>query len=263
MKKTGIGFLCCIVLLSIAGCGKVSDTSDQTLSTNNEIPIDRNANFVEDDIERSEKDDDSLLYSNDISKYQIYTEANSEAALKNLYYTVDDFIKSDSSDAVAKGNIVEIEYVYIDGCTYSKLTVEVEELYKGEASNTITVYEDGGYSRLSDEKEQLEAHTDLSQYTKEEMDNLLIDHKFMGAEHSKIGDTVILFLKSNKGSILGDSFRINCSVFGRYTLCGENYIRPEFLVENDNPEKDSEYTNMDTFEISVPKSVLEDKLSQW
>ena len=103
----------------------------------------------------------------------------------------------------------------------------------------------------------------MSQYTKEEMDNLLIDHKFMGAEHSKIGDTVILFLKSNKGSILGDSFRINCSVFGRYTLCGENYIRPEFLVENDNPEKDSEYTNMDTFEISVPKSVLEDKLSQW
>ena len=55
--------------------------------------------------------------------------------------------------------------------------------------------------RLSDEKEQIEAHADLSQYTEEEMENLLINHTFMGAEHSNVGDTVILFLKTNEGSI--------------------------------------------------------------
>lgn len=54
--------------------------------------------------------------------------------------------------------------------------------YNGDLQGTITVYEDGGYTRLSDEKEQIEAHADLSQYI-EEMDNLLINHIFMGAEH--------------------------------------------------------------------------------
>ena len=75
----------------------------------------------------------------------------------------------------------------------------------------------------------------------------------MGAEHSNVGDTVILFLKTNEGSILGDSYRINCSVFGRYTLNKDSYIRPEFIVENDNPEKITTYSNMDTFEFSVSK----------
>ena len=36
----------------------------------------------------------------------------------------------------------------------------------------------------------------------------------------------------------------------------------EFIVENDNPEKITTYSNMDTFEFSVSKSMLEDKLSQ-
>lgn len=152
--------------------------------------------------------------------------------------------------------------MYIDGCSYSVLTVDVERAYKGEVQETITVYEDGGYTRLSDEKEQIEAHADLSQYTEEEMENLLINHTFMGAEHSNVGDTVILFLKTNEGSILGDSYRINCSVFGRYTLNKDSYIRPEFIVENDNPEKITTCSNMDTFEFSVSKSMLEDKLSQ-
>lgn len=261
MKKAGIGILGCMVLLSMAGCGKMNDTSAQNLSNTKGAVVESKTDLAENNAEYSNKDEDAL-YSSDISNYQIFTEANSEAALKNLYYNIDEFIDSDSSDAVVKGNIAEIEYVYIDGCAYSKLTVDVEEAYKGEVQETITVYEDGGYTRLSDEKEQVEAHADLSQYTEEEMGNLLIDHTFMGAEHSKVGDTVILFLKSNEGSILSDSYRINCSVFGRYTLNNDNYIRTEFLVEDDNPEGVSAYSNMDTFEVSVSKSMLEEKLSQ-
>ena len=42
---------------------------------------------------------------------------------------------------------------------------------------------------------------------------------------------------------------LNCSVFGRYTLNKDSYIRPEFIVENDNPEKITTYSNMDTFEF--------------
>ena len=259
MKKTGIGILGCMVLLSLAGCGKMDDTSVQNFSDTKDVIVESEIDLAENkenNNEHSNKNEDSL-YSSDISNYQIFTEANSEAALKNLYYNIDEFIDSDSSDAVVKGNIAEIEYVYIDGCAYSKLTVDVEEAYQGEVQETITVYEDGGYTRLSDEKAQIEEHADLSQYTEEEMNNLL-----MGAEHSNVGDTVILFLKSNEGSILGDSYRINCSVFGRYTLSNDNYIRTEFLVENDNPEGVSTYSNMDTFEVSVSKSMLEDKLSQ-
>lgn len=261
MKRAGIGILGCIVLLSMAGCGKVDNASVQSMHNTNDTVTESEIALVESNSEHSDKNKDSL-YSSDISNYEIFTEANSEAALKNLYYNIDEFIDSDSSDAVVKGNITEIEYVYIDGCAYSKLTVDVEEAYKGEVQEIITVYEDGGYTRLSDEKEQIEAHADLSQYTEEEMDNLLINHTFMGAEHSKVGDVVILFLKSNEGSILGDSYRINCSVFGRYTLSQDTYVRPEFLVQNDNPEGIAAYSNMDEFEVSVSKSMLEDKLSQ-
>lgn len=261
MKKTGIGILGCIMVLLMAGCGKMDDTSSQNLNDNKDMIVENEITFSESNSEIQNENGDSL-YSRDISNYQIFTQANSEAALKNLYYSIDEFIESDSSDAVIKGNIVEIEYVYIDGCAYSKLTVDVENVYKGEVEETITVYEDGGYTRLSDEKEQLEAHADLSQYTEAEMNNLLIDHTFMGAEHSKIGDIVILFLKSNEGTVLSNSYRINCSVFGRYTLSNENYIRPEFVVENDNSKGISTYSNLDTFEVSVPKLMLEDKLSQ-
>ena len=37
--------------------------------------------------------------------------------------------------------------------------------------------------------------------------------------------------------------------FGRYTLNKDSYIRPEFIVENDNPEKITTYSNMDTFVV--------------
>lgn len=259
MKKIGIRILGCMALLSMVGCGRIEGASVQDLSNTKDAIVESETTLAENNNEYSNKN--SLFYS-DISSYEIFTDVNSEAALKNLYYNIDEFIDSDSSDVIVKGNIIEIEYVYIDGCSYSVLTVDVERAYKGEVQETITVYEDGGYTRLSDEKEQIEAHADLSQYTEEEMENLLINHTFMGAEHSNVGDTVILFLKTNEGSILGDSYRINCSVFGRYTLNKDSYIRPEFIVENNNPEKITTYSNMDTFEFSVSKSMLEDKLSQ-
>ena len=220
----------------MVGCGRIEGASVQDLSNTKDAIVESETTLAENNNEYSNKN--SLFYS-DISSYEIFTDVNSEAALKNLYYNIDEFIDSDSSDVIVKGNIIEIEYVYIDGCSYSVLTVDVERAYKGEVQETITVYEDGGYTRLSDEKEQIEAHADLSQYTEEEMENLLINHTFMG-----------------------DSYRINCSVFGRYTLNKDSYIRPEFIVENDNPEKITTYSNMDTFEFSVSKSMLEDKLSQ-
>ncbi|MDO5156401.1 MAG: hypothetical protein Q4D51_10595 [Eubacteriales bacterium] len=260
MKKTCIGVLGCIMLVLIAGCGKTDDVSNVNLQENKECIAEDNTSLLVEEAELQNVNENQL-YNRDIINYQIFTQANSEAALKNLYYSIDDFIESDSSDAVVKGNVVEIEYVYIDGCTYSKLTVDVENVYKGKVEKTITVYEDGGYTRLSEEKEQIEAHIDLSQYSEEEMNNLLIDHTFMGAEHSNIGDTVILFLKSNEGTIMSNSYRINCSVYGRYKLSGENYIRPEFIVENDNPEKNMTSNSFNEFEVTVPQSVLEDKLS--
>ncbi|MCQ4891472.1 hypothetical protein NE568_16775, partial [[Eubacterium] rectale] len=69
------------------------------------------------------------LFYSDISSYEIFTDVISEAALKNLYYNIDEFIDSDSSDVIVKGNIIEIEYVNIDVCSYSELTVDVERAY--------------------------------------------------------------------------------------------------------------------------------------
>ena len=127
MKKIGIRILGCMALLSMVGCGRIEGASVQDLSNTKDAIVESETTLAENNNEYSNKN--SLFYS-DISSYEIFTDVNSEAALKNLYYNIDDFIDSDSSDVIVKGNIIEIEYVYIDGCSYSVLTVDVERAYK-------------------------------------------------------------------------------------------------------------------------------------
>lgn len=112
MKKIGIRILGCMALLSMVGCGRIEGASVQDLSNTKDAIVESETTLAENNNEYSNKN--SLFYS-DISSYEIFTDVNSEAALKNLYYNIDDFIDSDSSDVIVKGNIIEIEYVYIDG----------------------------------------------------------------------------------------------------------------------------------------------------
>lgn len=252
MKKIKIYMLLGLLTVILSGCGKTEKT----------VSEDINKSQVVESMGNSENDSETTsLHSYNLSDYNVFMEAKSEASLKNLYLDVDEFIESNSSDAIVKGQVSDIEYVFIEGCAYSILTVDVQDVYKGEIGDVIKVYEDGGYARLSDEREYIEPHADLSEYTEEDMNNMLIDHIFMGAEHSQVGDVDILFLKTNQGGLPNDTFRLNCSVFGRYILKDASYVRTEFVVENDNPDGAVGYSVMKEFEVSLPQSVLEEKLS--
>ena len=168
MKKIGIRILGCMALLSMVGCGRIEGASVQDLSNTKDAIVESETTLAENNNEYSNKN--SLFYS-DISSYEIFTDVNSEAALKNLYYNIDDFIDSDSSDVIVKGNIIEIEYVYIDGCSYSVLTVDVERAYKGEGQASAggiqidTMFVDEGFGSLDTEKTLPQAYKALVSVT--------------------------------------------------------------------------------------------------
>ena len=89
MKKIGIRILGCMALLSMVGCGRIEGASVQDLSNTKDAIVESETTLAENNNEYSNKN--SLFYS-DISSYEIFTDVNSEAALKNLYYNIDEFI---------------------------------------------------------------------------------------------------------------------------------------------------------------------------
>lgn len=115
-------------------------------------------------------------------------------------------------------------------------------------------YENGGYVRLIDEKEQIEPHADLSAYSDEEMKEKYIDYRFMGADHPAINDIVVLFLQSNHGNVLGDTYRVLGTVFGRYTLKEGQYVRPQLYLSGD------EIKEINEIEYSILENDMQKKL---
>ena len=95
MKKIGIRILGCMALLSMVGCGRIEGASVQDLSNTKDAIVESETTLAENNNEYSNKN--SLFYS-DISSYEIFTDVNSEAALKNLYYNIDEFIDSYGED---------------------------------------------------------------------------------------------------------------------------------------------------------------------
>ena len=81
MKKIGIRILGCMALLSMVGCGRIEGASVQDLSNTKDAIVESETTLAENNNEYSNKN--SLFYS-DISSYEIFTDVNSEAALKNL-----------------------------------------------------------------------------------------------------------------------------------------------------------------------------------
>lgn len=149
-----------------------------------------------------------------INKINIVYTINTEASLKHMYKTIDEFNKSDAVDTIVKGNIVNVEYTYIGGCSYSILTVDVLNSYKGNNVKTIKVYEDGGYVKVKDMIDKLKGNS-LSQ---EQIDKGVIDIRFFNTPHSQVGQQVILYLTKNSSPLPTDSYRIISSVYGKFVL---------------------------------------------
>ncbi|MFZ7121818.1 MAG: hypothetical protein ACOWWH_12830 [Eubacteriaceae bacterium] len=223
MKKKAILILCIfIIFISFTGCSEKS--SKETTKENNDV-----------------------LFSLD-----------ADAALKQLYGTIDEYNKSDAVEAIVKGNITDVEYVYINGCSYSILTIDVEQFYKGnKGKKTIKVYEDGGYVKYTDIRNELKSKSDFSEenLTEDQINNGIVDFRFFNAPHSQKGQKVLLYLFYNVEPLPTDSYMIVSSVYGKFTLNEENNKYERISINNDGEEI------FENFVTSMPEEELNSKLT--
>lgn len=151
-----------------------------------------------------------------------------DALLRESFSTIGEMSRSDAVRTIVRGKVTATDDVYSEGIANRILTVDVTKKYKGESPATIRVYEDGGYVRLKDMLPDLSARGQTSTFTPQQIEEGIVDVVFMGAEHSQVGDVVVLFLRENPNPSQGDSYQLVSAVQGRLTLNKKNgqYERP-------------------------------------
>lgn len=185
------------------------------------------------------KSDKSKINENEtntnLDESDILITVNTDASLKHMYNTIDEFNKSNDVELIIKGIISNVQYTYIDGCAYSILSIDILKSYKGNSPKKIIVYEDGGYVKVKDMINELKNHIDTSKLSQNQIENDVVDIKFFNSEHSKIGEQVILYLTPNSAPLPTDSYRIISSLYGRFTLdkTSGKYKRIELDGKND------------------------------
>lgn len=203
---------------------------------------------------KSSKEKERVLSSEGpirLAKQNIIYTVQTNAVLKRLYPTIDEFNKDPEIDAIIKGRVTRVDYSYLDGIARSILTVNVLQSFKGNVPKTIKAYEDGGYVRLKDVMERFKDKNFETTYTPEQIENGIVDFKFENAPHAKPGQQVMLYLWRNKPPLPTDTFMIESSVYGRFTL----------NKNNGNYERPKEENSLNNFEASIPEAVMEKKLS--
>lgn len=192
-----------------------------------------------------------------VNELNIVFTVNSNASLKHMFKTIDELKNSNSVDTIVKGEISSIEYVYLDHVAYSILTIDVIKSYKGNPAKTIKVYEDGGYVKLKDMLDDLKPHIEDNSLTAEQIENGVVDSKFLNAPHSMLGQQVIVFLTRNNEPIRPDSYRITSSVYGKFTLDKTDGQYKRLPLD----PKEYSATYIANFEASIPEAQMENKIS--
>lgn len=180
---------------------------------------------------------------------EVVLNLDSKAELKKDFATVDQLNGSADASVIVRGEVVGTNDVYTDQLAHRILTVAVQKAYRGRTAKTITVYEDGGIIPVKDVLPDLDTHLGQA-LSPEQIEHGVVDFRFMGADHSNVGDKVILYLRRNPNSSQGDSYQMVSSVHGRFTLdeASAEYRRPG----SDRPG----------FEASATRLAMEGKLSR-
>lgn len=241
MKKILIFSAFTIILLSMAYFALAHNTQDIAVKSK----PDANAMKTEPTEEQVANEQDVLFT------------VNSEVALKHRFSTIDEFNNSNVVDAIVKGRISNIEYVYIGHVAYSILTVDVLKSYKGNTAKTIKVYEDGGYVKIKDMLDDLRAHFDVNSLSTEQIENGVVDVKFFNAPHATVGQQVILYLSQNT-DFRRDSFSITSSLYGKFTLDKTDGKYKRLPLD----PKEYSATDVANWEASILEAELENKLSK-
>lgn len=242
-KNLSVILISTLLLIFLSACATKNEISNATTKKNGDESV-----TTSKQTEGQNKNQSNILYT-----------INSEASLKRMYSTIDEFNESDAVETIVKGVITNVEYTYQSNLAYTILTLDVQDTYKGESSNVIKVYEDGGYVKLKDMKDSFK---DAS-FTQEQLDKGLVDVRFFNSPHSKVGEEVVLYLTKNSEPLPIDSYRIVSSLYGKFVLdkTDGKYKRINLEVKDDSSSKPSEKIGLVTkFEKSILKNEMENKL---
>ena len=193
----------------------------------------------------------STTAGSDASDEHVVYEVGSNALLKHYFMTVAELNSAEEVDLIVKGEVLETRDTYVNHEAYRILTVGVDEVYKGEITKRITVYEDGGLIPLSEVLPDWEGKFDPNTLSKEEIEHGVVAFSFMGAKLAEKGDKVVLYLCKNPNPSQGDSYQPIMGPYSHFTLdeTTGRYVRPDM---EEFPE----------FESDVSKESMESALGR-
>lgn len=147
----------------------------------------------------------------DVAPSPIVGTVRLDAALKDVFPTIDALARSARSELVVRGIVTDVAYVFDGQLARTKLTVSVEQSWRGPAAPQVVVWEDGGFVPAADFAAANADKQLASRVTG------WIDVRFEGASHPHVGDHVVLFLARNPNPGQQGTYQEVSSVYGRLT----------------------------------------------
>lgn len=149
---------------------------------------------------------------------------NSEPSLKNPVVEIADLVDNRQTELIVAGTVSSVAYRPAPDIPKTRFVVSVSQTYKGSSPQTVTVLEDGGYTKVADLYVPGKTGTQFGDDANLPKDGW-VDSRFASATHPDVGDKVVLFLYK---ATAGTEYWEVSSVFGRLTLddTGMNYVRP-------------------------------------
>lgn len=204
----------------------------------------------------------------DNKKNDIVLTINSTANLKTMYATIDEYNDSDEVDKIVKGTIENIEYIYPEaGNALSILTVNVSETIKGEHTDEVVVYEDGGLISFEEFEQKNSAqlnkkNIDKAKISEQLKKNKLVEFTFEKAPLSKKGQEVLLYLFENPNiNEIKGSYMLVSSHYGKYVLDKKSKTYKRHKIEFKDEKEKGTLSNFATnFEYEISEITMDDKL---
>jgi hypothetical protein len=209
----GVVAVCTFSVVGMAACGAANPPAEEPTLTQTSTTVDETTTTTS-------KEPTTVMT------------ARLSAAFTHIYRNLDELIASDHTELIIKGRVLSYKDVFRHGQNaWRVLEVEVQKSFKGESASKITVYDEGGIIPLKDALPLVGAHIDSSTLSEQQLENTVIDFRYEGAEHLKVGDNVVMFLCRNPNKVPEDlSYLVVMSAYGRYTLdpATGRYVRPDF-----------------------------------
>lgn len=165
-------------------------------------------------LKEPEKQVDSNVKIMDVSGKTIITTADEWGITANFKYALDSDVYKQQSSDIFFGEIKNVEYITYEGVPWSKMTVKLEEIYKGNRNveEEVTVYELGGYVEYE------EFQKNYWGYDVEEPESTLVEMDYFQPKLHKNGDKSLFCVVQAQSCLPFEngSYELVCSSFSEY-----------------------------------------------